>query len=116
VEIVDHHWVKEFPGSITVCDRDGIVLAMNDRSLQAYQADGGEKLIGTNMLDCHPEPARAKLQHLMDTQTANVYTIEKNGVKKLIYQTPWHQDGQYAGFVELALEIPAQMPHFIRGG
>ena len=113
---VDHLWVKEFSGSITVCDPDGIILAMNDKSRQAYQADGGEKLIGTNMLDCHPEPARAKLQRLMDTQTANVYTIEKNGVKKLIYQTPWHQDGQYAGFIELALEIPDQMPHFIRSG
>jgi transcriptional regulator with PAS, ATPase and Fis domain len=113
---VDHHWVKEFSGSITVCDPDGIVLEMNDKSRQAYQADGGEKLIGTNMLDCHPEPARAKLQQLLDTQTANVYTIEKNGVKKLIYQTPWYRDGRYAGFVELALEIPAQMPHFIRGG
>ncbi len=113
---MDHPWVKEFSGSVTICDPDGIILEMNDKSRQAYQADGGEKLIGTNMLDCHPEPARAKLQRLMDTQTANVYTIEKNGVKKLIYQTPWYQDGQYAGFVELALEIPAQMPHFIRGG
>ena len=113
---MDHPWVKEFSGSVTVCDPDGIILEMNDKSRQAYQADGGEKLIGTNMLDCHPEPARAKLQQLMDTQTANVYTIEKNGVKKLIYQTPWYQDGQYAGFIELALEIPFQMPHFLRGG
>jgi transcriptional regulator with PAS, ATPase and Fis domain len=113
---VDHPWVKEFSGSVTVCDANGIILEMNDKSRQAYQADGGEKLIGTNMLDCHPEPARTKLQRLMDTQTANVYTIEKNGVKKLIYQTPWYQDGQYAGFIELALEVPFQMPHFIRGG
>jgi transcriptional regulator with PAS, ATPase and Fis domain len=113
---LDHQWVKEFSGAITVCDPDGIVLAMNDKSLQAYQEDGGEKLIGTNLLDCHPEPARAKLQHLMDTQTANVYTLEKNGVKKLAYQTPWYQDGRYAGFIELVLEIPDQMPHFIRGG
>jgi len=114
--MVNHPWVKEFPGSITVCDPDGIILEMNARAQKVFQADGGEKLIGANLLDCHPEPARAKLQHLMDTQTANVYTIEKNGVKKLIYQTPWYQDGQYAGFVEMALEIPAQMPHFIRGG
>mgnify|MGYP000371069624 CR=1 FL=1 len=42
--------------------------------------------------------------------------VEKNGVKKLIYQTPWYQDGKYSGFVELALEIPFQMPHFVRGG
>ena len=113
---MEHHWVKEFPGSITVCDPDGIILAMNDKSLQVFQADGVEKLIGTNLLDCHPEPARAKLQRLMDTRTANIYTIEKNGVKQLIYQTPWYRDGRYAGFVELELEIPAQMPHFIRGG
>jgi len=42
--------------------------------------------------------------------------IEKNGIKKLIYQTPWYQDGQYSGFIEMALEIPFQMPHFVRGG
>jgi len=44
----------------------------------------------------------------------NIYTIEKNGVKKLIYQSPWYQNGKYAGFVELSLEIPFEMPHFIR--
>ncbi len=112
---MNHQWVKEFPGSVTVCSPDGIILEMNDRSVKTFQADGGEKLIGTNVLDCHPESARVKLQRLMDTQTANVYTIEKNGVKKLVYQTPWYQDGRYAGFVELVFEIPAQMPHFVRG-
>jgi hypothetical protein len=44
----------------------------------------------------------------------NIYTIEKNGVRKLIYQSPWFSNGSYAGFVELALEIPWEMPHFIR--
>lgn len=46
---------------------------------------------------------------------ANVYTIEKDGVKKLIYQAPWYRDGAYAGFVELSLVVPAAMPHFVRG-
>ena len=40
--------------------------------------------------------------------------IEKNGVKKIIYQSPWYKEGEYAGFVELSLEIPLEMPHFIR--
>jgi transcriptional regulator with PAS, ATPase and Fis domain len=114
--MADYSWVKEFPGAITVCDRDGIILAMNDKSCKTFQADGGAKLIGSNLLDCHPEPARAKLQQLLATQQANVYTIEKKGVKKLIYQTPWYADGEYRGFVELSLEIPFDMPHFIRGG
>jgi transcriptional regulator with PAS, ATPase and Fis domain len=112
--MADHSWVQEFPGSITVCDPEGIILEMNARAVSAYQDQGGIKLIGTNMLESHPEPARTKTQRLLETRQENVYTIEKGGVKKLIYQAPWFRDGRYAGFVELSLEIPAQMPHFIR--
>ena len=110
----DHPWVKNFPGAITVCDTQGIVLEMNDASLEVFRDDGGEKLLGTNLLDCHPQPARDQLEEMFANQRANVYTIEKGGKKKLIYQTPWYKDGQYAGFVELSLVIPAEMPHFIR--
>ncbi len=110
----NHAWVQEFPAGVTVCDPDGIILEMNVRAVKAFHDQGGEKLIGTNLLDCHPEPARTKTQRLLETKQTNVYTIEKGGVKKLIYQAPWFTDGRYAGFVELTLEIPAQMPHFIR--
>ena len=110
----NHDWVQEFPASITVCNPQGIILEMNDRSVKTFQDQGGAKLIGTNLLDCHPEPARTKTQRLLETRQPNVYTIEKGGVKKLIYQVPWFKDGMYSGFVELSLEIPAQMPHFIR--
>jgi len=46
----------------------------------------------------------------------NAYTIEKRGVRKLIYQAPWFRDGIVQGLVELSLEIPDAMPHFIREG
>ncbi len=109
-------WIKEFPGSATVCDPDGIILYMNDKSARTFEKDGGLALIGKNLLDCHPEPARGKLQALLEKRDFNnVYTIEKNGVKKLIYQSPWYRDGVYAGFVELSLEIPFELPHFVRG-
>ena len=110
----DHEWVKSFPGSITVCDTEGTILEMNDAACEVFRADGGEKLLGTNVLDCHPERARALLAEMMANPRANVYTIEKNGKKKLIYQTPWYQDGVYAGFIELALVVPFETPHFIR--
>jgi hypothetical protein len=111
---MSHGWVKEFPGAVTVCDPNGIILEMNDRATAMLSADGGANLIGSNVLDCHPEPARSRLQEMLVTRRANVYTIEKNGRKKLVYQTPWYAEGQYAGFVELALELPAEMPHFVR--
>ncbi len=109
-----HAWVPEFAGAITVCDPDGTILEMNDKAAQTFQAQGGAALIGTNMLDCHPEPARTKTRELLDSRRTNVYTIEKRGQKKLIYQAPWYQDGQYGGFIELSLELPSEMPHFIR--
>jgi transcriptional regulator with PAS, ATPase and Fis domain len=109
-----HTWVKEFPGAITVCDSTGVIIELNDKAMENFRDQGGEKLIGTNLWDCHPEPARTKLKELMDNRQVNVYTIEKNGVRKLIYQTPWYVDERYRGFMELSLEIPREMPHFVR--
>ncbi|MFZ5882056.1 MAG: diguanylate cyclase [Chloroflexota bacterium] len=110
----EHIWVKEFPAAVTVCDAEGIILEMNDRAAKTFESDGGYKLVGSNVLDCHPEPARTKTERLLAAREKNVYTIEKNGIKKLIYQSPWYKEGVYAGFVELSLEIPFELPHFIR--
>jgi len=51
---------------------------------------------------------------MLRTEKPNYYTIEKRGVKKLVYQVPWYQDGTYAGFVQLSIPVPSEMPHFIR--
>ena len=107
-------WLEEFPGAITVCDTRGIILEMNSRAAQVFQEQGGKKLIGSNLLDCHPEPSQTKTQRLLATEERNVYTIEKAGVRKLVYQTPWYANGAFAGLVELSLELPETMPHFIR--
>ena len=106
-------WVKEYPGAVTVCDVQGVILYMNDRAVKVLSGTG-KSLVGQNVLDCHPEPARTKLAQLLQTQASNSYTIEKNGVKKLIHQSPWYRGGEYAGFVELSIEIPLSMPHYIR--
>jgi hypothetical protein len=109
-----HHWIEEFPASIIVCDADGIILEMNTRAIESNAADGGAKLIGSNVLDCHPEPSRTMLDGMLASGQKNVYTIRKNGIRKIIYQSPWYDNGAYAGFVELSLPIPETMPHFDR--
>ena len=113
--MAEPNWTTDFPGSITICDLRGIVLEMNEKAAAMFAGYGGKELIGKNLFDCHPEPARGKLQLLLETGNRNVYTTERNGIKKLIYQAPWYQDGQRAGMVELALEIPFDPPHFVRG-
>jgi hypothetical protein len=110
----DRNWVREFPAAITVCDSKGVILGMNDMACATFAHDGGADLVGTNILACHPEPARTTVAAMLASGLRNVYTIEKRGMKKLIFQSPWYQDGQYAGFVELSLPIPGQIPHFVR--
>ncbi|MGD0590857.1 MAG: PAS domain-containing protein [Bacteroidota bacterium] len=111
---MNHKWIQSFPAAIIVCDVHGIILEMNDKAIDVFKEDGGEKLLGKDILECHPEPARSQLAEMLKTGKPNYYTIEKRGVKKLIYQVPWYRDGTYAGFVELSLPIPSEMPHFIR--
>lgn len=107
-------WILEFPAAITVCDATGVILSMNERSIATFAEDGGADLIGKNLLDCHQEPARSKVAALLDSKKPNVYTIEKAGIKKLIYQSPWYEQGKFSGFVEISLPIPANLPHFVR--
>jgi PAS domain-containing protein len=107
-------WIKEFPAAITVCDTEGIILGMNDLACETFAADGGAALIGTNLRACHPEPARSTLEGLLHSGAGNVYTIEKSGKKKLIYQSPWFEHGVYRGLVEISLPLPAVVPHFDR--
>jgi hypothetical protein len=62
-------WARSLPAAVTVCDREGVILEMNDASA---------------------------------------------GIKKMIYQAPWYQGGRVGGLVEIAFELPAAVPHFIR--
>jgi transcriptional regulator with PAS, ATPase and Fis domain len=107
-------WVKELPLAVTVTDKAGNIVEMNDRSVKTFEKYGGKTLIGKNVKDVHSERACKKITEMIKTKTANSYTIEKNGVRKLVYQTPWYQDGEYAGLVELSMVIPDEIPNYVR--
>ncbi len=111
-----NEWIKDAPLAVTVCDENGIITEMNGKAGKTFEKYGGRGLIGSNLLDCHPEPSKAKLKKMLADPSAppNAYTIEKNGAKKLIYQFAFKKDGGPAGLAELSLEIPFDMPHFVR--
>ena len=110
----DINWEDGAPFAITICDKEGVIIGMNKKSIEVFSADGGADLIGTNMLDCHPEPSKSQVKEMLNSQITNVYTIEKNGKKKLIFQSPYYENDEYKGLVELSLEIPFEMQHFVR--
>lgn len=109
-----HEWIKEFDVAITVCNKDGIITEMNDKSIRTFAADGGAELIGKSIYDVHPEHCNVMIRKLYETGESNSYTIEKAGKRKLIYQQAWRKDGVVAGLVELSLELPLETPHHVR--
>lgn len=100
--------------AVTVCDLDAIIIYMNDRACRVFEKYGGRDLIGKSLFNCHKEHSSEMIKKFMANNTTNAYTIEKAGVKKLIHQSPWYKDGKVAGLVELSIELPAEMPHFVR--
>ena len=107
-------WFDALPCSVTVCDTNYTILYMNDRSAEVNAKDGGKSLVGKNLMDCHPPQAQEKLRAVMASGHPNVYTIEKNGVRKMIVQSPWRKAGKISGLVEISFELPSEIPHFVR--
>ena len=112
--MMDTKYFDEIQAAVTVCDVDGKILYMNERSAATFAKDGGKSLIGKDLYECHPGASKEKLRALMESHQTNSYTIEKNGVKKMIYQTPWYSDGKFSGLVEISLPLPEDLPHFVR--
>ena len=109
----NYEWAKEMNCAVTVCDAEGIIIYQNDKAVETYKKHGN--LIGKNLYECHSERSKEIIRHLIATGGSNAYTIEKQGVHKVIYQTAWKKDGKVAGIVEISMITPADMPHYVRG-
>jgi DUF438 domain-containing protein len=105
----DYFYKQE--ASITVCDENGIVVYQNEKSKNTFQ-----DVMGKSLYDCHPPHAIEKIKAMLQDGKPNSYTISKNGIKKLIYQTPWRDAaGIVKGLIEYSMVIPENMPHYVRG-
>lgn len=104
-----HLNLKELPGSVTICDKDGVIVSLNEQAVKQYQAKGGLELIGRSVFDCHPEPARTKLRELMASRRQNLYFSEQEGQRKIVFQSPWYVGEEYAGFLDITIDLPPEI-------
>jgi len=107
-------WIEKLDGSVIVSDLHGKIIYANETAKHTFVKPGDLPLPGRDLMECHNENSKRIIRDIMEKKSKNVYTIEKKGKKKLIYQTPWVVDGELKGLVELSLEIPFDMPHFVR--
>lgn len=105
-------WAEGLGCAVTVSDRDGRILFMNEKSRQTFAKYGD--VIGKSLFDLHPERACGMIRKMLETGVSNTYSISKNGQKKIIHQTPWLKDGKVAGLVELSMVVPEEFPHYVR--
>ena len=105
-------WAKEMNCAVTVCDKEGIIIYMNDKAKDTFAKHCD--LVGKSLIPCHNDNSRAIIAKLLETGGTNAYTIQKNGLKKMIYQTAWKENGEVAGLVEISMVIPEDLPHYIR--
>jgi len=110
----DIKMLDQIDAAVTVCDRNLVVVYINDKAAATFASQGGASLKGKNLAACHKASSVEKIFRIMETGKPNVYTIEKGGVRKLIWQAPWRQDGTVAGVVEITVEMPDDMPHYVR--
>lgn len=107
-------YFDEIPVAITVSDLEGNIVYMNEKSASIFEKYGGKKLLNSSLYDCHNSISLEKIKQMMKGKMTNAYTIEKNGIKKMIFQTPWYENNKVCGMVEFSFEIPFEMSHFIR--
>ncbi|HAX95153.1 MAG TPA: diguanylate cyclase [Prolixibacteraceae bacterium] len=107
-------WSDFFNASVTICDRDGIIVYVNEKAAKQFEKYGGKKLLGKDLLDCHPEPSRSRFKQMLIEPIENIYTTEKDGLRKMIVQKPWMDRETFMGVVEFSFELPANLPLFQR--
>jgi transcriptional regulator with PAS, ATPase and Fis domain len=108
-------WIQELGASVTVTDEEGRIVEMNAAACATFAGSGGEALVGRDLLDCHPGASREKVARLFEARVPSHYTISKGGARKIIHQLPFWKEGRFAGFVEISIPIPEDLPHFDRG-
>lgn len=108
------NWKNYFSGSVIVCDKELNIVFLNEKAKLLFNENERDSAVGRNLLDCHNEESNKKIREIKENLIPNIYTIEKAGIKKLIYQSPLINNNKFDGIVELSLEIPDAIPHFKR--
>jgi len=107
------NWAKEIDATLIVCDENETIIELNDKASKVYEKDRAS-LIGSKLLDCHPEAYKPKVKKLISERRPSCYTTETKKGRHFVYHTPWFEEGEYRGFVELVIPIPEDLPNIVR--
>ncbi len=99
-------WTNEMDAAITICDKEANIVYMNEKSANDFAKYGGYDLIGRSLFDCHIPTSNEKIRDMLQTPRKHSYINRKNDKMKVIHQTPWMNNGQHLGIIEISFELP----------
>ena len=91
--------------AIVICNLEHKIIYMNPSAIKSYEINGGEKLIGTSILECHNEKSVEKIHEvvewfLVDEGHNMVYTFYNEKKNKDVYMVALREKGKLIGYYE----------------
>lgn len=91
--------------SVVICNLEHEIIYMNPAAMKNYADHGGEKLLGSSILDCHNQKSREKIRQVVDWFMANkshniVYTFYNEKQNKDVYMVALRDEGKLIGYYE----------------
>lgn len=90
---------------VVICNLMHEIIYMNTAAVHHYERQGGEKLLGQCLLECHNQESREKIQKVVDwfAEDENhnmVYTFHNDKQNKDVYMVALRDFGKLIGYYE----------------
>ncbi len=98
--------IDQDPMPVVVCDLTHIIVYMNPAAVEQYSDEGGEKLIGLLIFDCHSRVSSEKIDRVVkwfsESKDNNViHTFYNEKREKDVYMVALRDDdGELIGYYE----------------
>ena len=82
--------VDQDRAAVVICNLNHEIIYMNPAAVNSYEKRGGDKLMGKNLLECHNQELRGKIQQVVEwfaeEESHNiVYTFHNEKQNKDVY-------------------------------
>jgi transcriptional regulator with PAS, ATPase and Fis domain len=105
----DFIWDEDFPSPVTVCDMEGIIIAMNRQARKNFKKWGGKELIGKSLYSCHSRRSGDIIRRLLGSGEKNVYVVQDKKGSRIVQQIPWYKGDTMAGLVEIITPFTGEL-------
>lgn len=97
--------VDQDRAAVVICNLQHEIIYMNPAAVQSYGKRGGDKLIGSSLLDCHNSESNEKIQQVVrwfaeDESHNMVYTFHNDKQNKDVYMVALREAGKLIGYYE----------------